>query len=310
MGNLSVHVNRSQSPSSGMRLKHMLSFKASLKSHPRPLDVRARLCWKMRNLNERLCAYLNRSLARAHSTAKLGLVKEILQKERAFEVLWFQVVGLSYLVGCREKALLQMKAWGDTRWHLLWCQSAAIPTCMASVALLGAQPCKALVLPKIRCFPRHHALWHADNDAAGLSAMGQWGTQPGQWSSPKASVFGICLVSLSEKGDSSKTVVRGRVKAPLSSAWALEAGEMGTAAPRRAGHNQPCAVPVWLLCHEPQLSLLAACNERVTHSSSGIQHLQWLISSGLSSSDLKQLIMANKGKHPYHKHCFGIYHLK
>lgn len=73
----------------------------------------------MRNLNEHLCAYLNRSLARAHSTAKLGLVKEILQKKRASEVLWFHVAGLSYLVGCRGKAVLQMKAWEDTRWHLL-----------------------------------------------------------------------------------------------------------------------------------------------------------------------------------------------
>ena len=179
MGNLSVHVNRSQSPSSGMHLKHMLSFKASLKSHWRPLDVRARLCWKMRNLNEHLCAYLNWSLARAHSTAKLGLVKEILQKKRASEVLWFHVAGLSYLVGCRGKAVLQMKAWEDTRWHLLWCQRAAVLTCRASTALLGAWPCKALVLPKIRCFPKYHAFWHADNDAAGLSTMGQWGMQPG-----------------------------------------------------------------------------------------------------------------------------------
>lgn len=33
MGNLSVHVNGSQSPDSGMHLKHMLNFKARLKSH-------------------------------------------------------------------------------------------------------------------------------------------------------------------------------------------------------------------------------------------------------------------------------------
>lgn len=32
MGNLSVHVNGSQSPRSGMHLKHMLNFKARLKS--------------------------------------------------------------------------------------------------------------------------------------------------------------------------------------------------------------------------------------------------------------------------------------
>lgn len=44
MGNLSVHVNGSKSPDAGMHLKHMLNFKARLKSHQRPLDVSVRLC--------------------------------------------------------------------------------------------------------------------------------------------------------------------------------------------------------------------------------------------------------------------------